>query len=294
MTPASTQRPSRSWMFVPGNKQRFLDKTETLDLDFALFDLEDGVLPAEKPTARKMVAEVLSRPWAGPRRYVRLNAITTPWFEDDLDAVVRPGLEGVCMTKVNSVDELRAGVEAISAREKAAGMEAGTVRIVAAIESARGLLAAPAIAAADPRIIGLIFGAEDYALDLGLGAHRVAEASELLYPRAAIVVAAASAGVLSIDGVFPDLDNPEGCMNDIWQARRLGFTSKSTFNPRQVDMINQIFSPQPDEIEYARKLAKAFDEATARGDASVAVGGQLVDLPILMRALRVLETVGER
>ena len=108
------------------------------------------------------------------------------------------------------------------------------------------------------------------------------------------MVAAAAAGILSIDGVFPDLNNEPGCLADVWQARRLGFTCKSTFNPRQVEMINQVFSPQPEEIEYARRLAKAFDEAEARGDASVAFGGQLVDLPILMRAVRVLEHIGER
>lgn len=285
---------ARSFMFVPGNKQRFLDKTESLPLDVAFFDLEDGVLPDQKANAREMVIPTLEKSWSGPRRFVRLNAQTTHWFEDDLDAVVRPGLEGVCMTKVNSVDELLAGAESIEKREKAAGMEPGTVRIVAAIESPRSLLAAPAIAAAHPRVCGLIFGAEDYALEIGLGANRVEEAAELLYPRSAIVVAAAAAGVLSIDGVFPDLNNEEGCLKDIWQARRLGFSSKSTFNPRQVDMINDIFSPQPDEIEYARKLIKAFDEGRARGDASIAFGGQLVDLPILMRAERILEDIGER
>jgi len=99
---------SRSFMFVPGNKQRFLDKTATLPLDVALFDLEDGVLPDEKALARTMVAEVLEREWSGPRRYVRLNAYTTHWFEKDIDVVVKPGLEGVCLTKVNSVAELRA------------------------------------------------------------------------------------------------------------------------------------------------------------------------------------------
>lgn len=293
MTQRKLER-ARSFMFVPGNKQRFLEKTETLPLDVAFFDLEDGVLPEEKSKAREMVIPVLEKEWSGPRRFVRLNAQTTPWFEDDLMAVVRPGLEGVCMTKVNSVAELRAGIESIAKREQAMGMEVGTVRVVAAIESPRGLLAAADIAAADPRVCGLIFGAEDYALELGLGANRVEEAAELLHPRNVIIVAAAAAGVLSIDGVFPDLSNEEGCLKDIWQARRLGFTSKSTFNPRQVDMINDIFSPQPEEIEYARGLVKAFDEAKAKGDASVAHGGQLVDLPILMRAERILTEIGER
>ena len=186
------------------------------------------------------------------------------------------------------------GLASLSKREKDAGMALGTVRVVAAIESPKGLLAAADIATADARVCGLIFGAEDYALELGLGALREREAAELLHARSTIVVAAAAARILSIDGVFPDLNNEEGCLRDIWQARRLGFTSKSTFNPRQVEMINDVFSPQPDEIEYARKLVAAFDLAKQKGDASVAVGGQLVDLPILMRAERILEELGER
>jgi citrate lyase subunit beta/citryl-CoA lyase len=176
--------------------------------------------------------------------------------------------------------------------ERRGGLEVGKLRILAAIESARGLVNAVAIADAHPRVVGLMFGAEDYALDLGLGARREREAAELIYARSCLVNAAAAANVLSIDGVFPNLEDPDGLLADVRQARRLGFTSKSTFNPRQIDVINQIFSPQPDEIEYARKIAAGFREAEARGDASVAVGGQLVDRPIVLRALRMLETVG--
>src|ERR1700682_3890766 len=100
--------------------------------------------------------------------------------------------------------------------------------------------------------------------------------------------AAAASNILSIIGVVPELDDPDGLLADVRQARRLGFTSKSTFNPRQIDVINEVFSPQPDEIAYARKIAAGFREAEARGDASVAVGGQLVDRPIVLRALRML------
>jgi len=124
-----------------------------------------------------------------------------------------------------------------------------------------------------------------------LGTNRVGEAAEMLYARSAVVVASASARILSIDGVFPNLDDPEGMEADIVQARRLGFTSKSTFNPRQVAEINRFFSPQSDEIAYARKVVAGFEEAGARGDASVAVGGQLVDLPIVLRAQRLLALV---
>lgn len=283
----------RSWMFVPGNRDRFIQKAKTCAADAILLDLEDGVLPADKSGARQAVAAALSETWTGPARYVRVNALSTPWLTADLDAVIIPGIEGICLTKVvNAYD-----VENVSAQiehlERTRGMAIGSVRILAAVESAKGIINSYEIASADPRVSGLIFGAEDYALDLGLGAKREKEAAELIYARSNIVIAATAAQVQSVDGVFPDLNNPDGLLEDIQQARRLGFTSKSTFNPRQVDMINAEFAPKPDEIEYARKIAAGFREAEARGDASVAVGGQLVDRPIVLRALRILEEIGE-
>lgn len=280
-------------MFVPGNRDRFIQKAKGSTADAILLDLEDGVLPAEKAQARPAVAGALSASWSGPVRYVRVNALSTPWLSADLDAVIIPGIEGICLTKVETADDVRTVSSQIGALESKRGMTLGSVRILAAVESARGLINAYAIACADPRMTGLIFGAEDYALDVGLPARRVKEAAELIYARSAIVNAATAAKILSVDGVFPDLNNPEGLLDDVRQARRLGFTSKSTFNPRQIDVINEEFSPSPDEIQYARKIADGFREAEARGDASVAVGGQLVDRPIVLRALRMLEAIGE-
>lgn len=282
----------RSWMFVPGNKERFLRKTETLPLDVALFDLEDGVLPSEKAAARGMVATLLAQPWQGrAQRYVRVNAITTPWFREDLEAIVRPGLQGICLTKVESVRDVQVAADLLAALEQRAGMVHGTVRIVAAIESARALIAAPEIARADARLVALIFGAEDYALDVGLPALREGEALRLVYARSAIVNAAVAARILAIDGVYPDLENDAGCSADMQLARELGFAAKSTFNPRQLAQINAVFAPTPAEVDYARSVVAAFEAARARGDASVAVRGQLVDLPILMRAQRVVEAL---
>lgn len=283
----------RSWMFVPGNRDRFVQKAKASVADAILLDLEDGVLPAEKAEARRAVAAALSETWAGPARYVRVNALSTPWLTADLDAVIVPGIEGICLTKVVTADDVVNVSSKMAELERSRGIKSGSVKILAAIESAKGLINAYAVADADPRVSGLIFGAEDYALDLGLGARREKEAAELIYARSCIVVAATAAQILSVDGVYPDLNDSQGLLDDVRQARRLGFTSKSTFNPRQIDVINQEFSPQPDEIEYARKIAVGFREAEARGDASVAIGGQLVDRPIVLRALRMLESVGE-
>lgn len=279
----------RSWMFVPGHTERFVAKAAGVPADTVFLDLEDGVPVAEKSAARQLVAQVLGRPDFGPRRFVRLNSSASPWFADDLDAVVVPGLEGVCLPKAESVTDVTDLASRLDDLEQKRSMARGTVRIVVAIESARGVLHAPAIAASHPRVEALMFGAEDFALDLGLGTQRAGEARELIHARSGIVIAAASARVGSIDGVFPDLDDPDGLASDIVQARRLGFTGKSTFNPRQLEDINRVFSPSPDEIDYAKKVVAAFEEAQSRGEGSVAVGGQLVDLPIVMRAKRLLE-----
>lgn len=283
-------RPLRSWMFVPGNRERFLSKIYELDTppDGALLDLEDGVLAAEKPIARRLVAEVLRAMRPGPLRAVRVNALGSEWFRADLEAILVPGLEAVCLPKVEQPGEV---VEL--GRELDTFDPEGTVGIVAAVESAAGVLAAPQIAAAHPRVIALMFGAEDYALDLGLGTMREAEAGELLHARSSIVVACAAAKVLSIDGVFPDLEDAAGLEADVMQARRLGFDAKSTFNPRQIDLLNERFSPTEDELAYAREVVAAFEAATDRRDASVAVGGQLVDRPIVLRAQRLLEVAGQ-
>ena len=289
----SGTRQLRSWMFVPGNRERFIQKAKTSASDAILLDLEDGVLPAEKAEARRAVAAALSESWKGPVRYARVNALTTPWLAADLMAVIVPGIEGICLTKVETASDIKTVSSQIAALEHQRGINSGTVKILAAVESARGLINSYEIATADPRVSGLIFGAEDFALDLGLGARREKEAAELIHARSTVVVAATAARVLSVDGVFPDLNNPDGLLEDVRQARRLGFTSKSTFNPRQIDVINDEFSPKPDEIEYARKVAAGFREAEQRGDASVAVGGQLVDRPIVLRALRMLEFIGE-
>ena len=283
-----TARPTRSWMFVPGNKERFLVKAATADVDCVFLDLEDGVLPEAKAQARTMVAAALRTPFR-PQRYVRLNAAATKWLADDLAEVVPAAPDGVCLSKCEDPDQVTDLAARLDELERCHGLPPGSTRIVAAIESPAAIIAAASIARAHPRVAALMLGAEDLALDIGLGTARVAESAELIFARSMVVYAAAAARVISIDGVFPNLDDPEGMEHDTQQARRLGFTAKSTFNPRQVAVINRIFSPRPDEIAYAQRVADAFAAAQARGDASVAVGGQLVDRPIVLRAQRLLE-----
>ena len=281
----------RSWMFVPGHRQKMIDKAFGLNADAIMLDIEDGVAPNEKDTARQLIAAALGREKAphSPARFVRVNAIGHARMEADLEAVVRPGLEGLVCPKVETADEVRKVDAILTERESKLKMERGGVKLLIAIESPRGLLNAPAIAACSPRVCGLMFGAEDFGRELGLPTSREGEAREMLYARSAMVIAAASAHVQAIDGVWVDLKDTEGLAGFARQSRRLGFSGMSLIHPSQIDPINSHFSPTPEEVSYAEQVVKAFDEANARGDGSIALGGQLIDRPIVERARRTLE-----
>jgi citrate lyase subunit beta/citryl-CoA lyase len=281
----------RSWMFVPGHRQRMIDKALGLNADAIMLDLEDGVAPNEKDAARTNIGASLGREKApgSPARYVRINAIGHARMDADLEAVVRPGLEGLVCPKVDTVEEIRQVDAILTEREPKMKMEKGGVKLLVAIESPRGLLNAPAIAASSPRVMGLIFGAEDFGREIGLPTCREGEARDLIYARSAIVVAAAAAHVQAVDGVWVDLNDLQGLLSFARQARQLGFTAMSCIHPSQVDAINATFSPTPQEIDYAQRVLKAFEEANARGDGSIAFGGQLIDRPIVERARRTIE-----
>ncbi len=286
--PTTIKSPGRSWLFVPGSNERYLTKSADSEADVLLLDLEDGVLSGEKQHARELVAACLATA-SDKVRFVRINAWSTGLLPDDLNAVVSCGIDGVCLPKVESPAEIVLLAERLTAIESTRGLSIGTVRILAAIESARGLLAAHGIASADPRVAGLIFGAEDYALDLGLLANRQREAADLSYARAALVVAATAAGVLSVDGVYPHLTDEGGLRDDTLRTLNYGFSGKSSFSPRQLPIIHEMFRPDDEEVAFSRRVVAAFEAAAAESAGSAVVDGQLVDLPILLRARSVLE-----
>jgi len=288
----------RSWMFVPGNKQRMIEKSLGVAVDAVMMDIEDGVAPAEKDTARKQIAACLDqvaaqlksgKPLRTPARFVRINAVGHERSRDDLAIVVRPGLEGLVVPKVEASEQVKSVSQTLDQRELELGLTQGTVRILAALESPKGLFNAYAIATASPRVIGLLFGAEDFSRELSLPLRREGEARDLIYARSALVTAAACAHVQAVDGVWPDLQDTEGLKVFALQSRRLGFSGISIIHPAQVEIANAAFTPAADEVDYAQRVLKAFDEARARGEGAVAFGGQLLDLPIVDRARQTLE-----
>ncbi|MCZ6750603.1 MAG: CoA ester lyase [Acidobacteria bacterium] len=291
-------------MFVPGHRARMIEKALGLNVDAIMLDIEDGVAVAEKETARQQIAAALvqvqqrlagsATSYQTPARYVRINSVGDVGesgqerMQADLSAVIRAGLEGLVLPKIETPEQVRTVAKILDRREPEAGISAGSVRLLIAIESPQGLLNAHAIAVSSPRVMGLIFGAEDYGKELGLPLLREGEARDLLYARSALVTAAAAAHVQAVDGVWPNLKDMEGLNTFALQARRLGFTGMSLIHPSQIAPINATFTPTAAEVDYCRQVVQAFDEATARGDGSIAFGGQLIDLPIVERARRTL------
>lgn len=284
----------RSWMFVPGHQQRMIDKAYELKLDVAMFDLEDGVPPGEKDTARAMMAETLARPSSGRLRFVRIHPAGTKEMAADLPAVIRPGLDGLTLTKVHCPEDVSQVSTILDEREEGAGLERGSVRLLATIESARGLIQAAAIAASSSRLVGLMFGAEDFAMDMGMFNVRQGEAGDFLYARSALAIAAVSEGLQAIDRVYVDFRNPTGLEQDTRFARDLGFTGKALIHPAQIEVVEKVFRPTDAEVEYARRVVEAFAAAEADGAGAAAVDGQMVDLPVVERARRVLALVSDK
>ena len=280
----------RSWMFVPGHRQKMIDKALGLSqVDALMLDIEDGVPQQEKQTARQQIGASLvkeRKPGTPPARFVRVSAVSYEHITADLAHIVQPGLDGLVLPKVETLQQIQLVDAILRDRERQMGLALGKIALLIAIESPRGLLNAYSIATASPRVIGLLFGAEDLGKELGLPFRREAEASELLFQRSTLVVAAAAANIQAVDGVWPDLSDPEGLKRYALQSRRLGFNGMSLIHPGQIETINQIFGPTAEEVAYCQKVIEAFDAAIARGDGSIAFGGQLIDLPIVERAKR--------
>lgn len=278
----------RSWLFVPGNRPRMIRKAPALGADVVVYDLEDALPSAEKASGRRQVAEALEAPPGRSLRYVRVEADPGRGLED-ARAVFRPGLDGLVLPKVSEVSHLQQMDAALEALEAGAGMEPGSVRILAMIESARGLLEAPAIAAACPRMAGLFFGAEDFTLDLGVFASDEEGPDEMLYARSAVAVAAASRGLVAVDRIVPEFQALEPLAADSRRARRLGFGGKGVIHPSQIACVHQAFAPSEKQVEKAREVIRGFEQALRDGAGTVQVEGKMVDRPIVEKARRLLQ-----
>jgi citrate lyase subunit beta / citryl-CoA lyase len=269
-----------------------VEKALALQADGVILDLEDAVPPAEKDAARTELASALDAiadGSVGPSRIVRVNDTSSGRLEGDLEAVVRPGLDAVLVPKTNSAADVELVADMLTTLETRAGLPAGSVRILAAIESARGMHELSSIALAHERMTGLMFGAEDLALDLGLPVVRTGPGQELIAVRSALVLAAALARIQSLDQVWLEFHDLDGLRRDAVVGRQIGFTGKCVIHPSQIDIVNEVFSPTAAEVEQAEAVVAAFAEAQQAGLGVVMLGGQVVEKPIVERALAVLD-----
>lgn len=276
----------RSLLYVPGDSRKMLEKSASSAADLLLLNLEDGVAAAMKEEARGNVVRALGDIDFGSHEVVvRVNPPETATGRRDLEAVVAARPHGVCLPKVESAREVESAAAAIAGLEAQAGLEAGSVRIHAMIESARGVLSAPDIAAA-PRVASLVFGSADYVADVRCqpGDDR----RELLLALEMIVLAARAAGVDAIDAPCFDVRNQDILRREAAHARRLGFDGKSALHPEQAAIINRIFDVTPGEIAWAERTLAELDAAEQRGKALTTVGGQLLDNPHRLLAERIL------
>jgi citrate lyase subunit beta/citryl-CoA lyase len=291
------KRLCRSWMFVPGDKQSMIDKALASAADAIILDLEDGVAAIEKENARRQIAATLDAvcerlkhdsDYRTPMRLVRTNTVGSERFIEDTKAVMRHGLEGLVIPKIDTVAQIRTVEDELGRAEVAHHIPGGTVKLIVAIETPIGLFNAYQIASSSPRIAGLMFGAEDFTRELNLPIRREGEAVDMIYARSHIATAAAAAHVQAVDAVWVDLKDIEGMKRFAKQGRRLGMSGASLIHPSQIEPANAAFTPSDEDIAYAQAVMNAFEDARARGLGAIAFRGQMLDYPVVDRARQTL------
>jgi len=268
---ATTVRPRRSVLYMPGSNPRALDKARTLAADGLILDLEDAVAPDAKDMARTMVVDAIAAGGYGFRELlIRVNGLATPWAIADVAAAAGSGADGVLIPKVESADMVRQ-VEAIMVANGAPAHMA----IWCMMETPRGILHAEEIAGASPRMGGLVMGTSDLAKDLHCAHTR--DRLPMLTSLSLCLLAARASGLAAIDGVHLDLDDDEGFAHACRQGLELGFDGKTLIHPKTIDAANCVFAPSEAEVSWSRKIIAAHAEAAAAGKGVVVVDGKLIE-----------------
>lgn len=281
------QRLRRTMMFVPGNNPAMMSDAFIYGPDSIMLDLEDSVTMAEKDAARLLVHNALKTiDYGNTEMVVRVNPLNTPYGKKDVEAVVKAGVDVIRMPKTETAEEVQELEAEIEKVEKELGC-LGRTQIMAAIESTKGIINAYAIATASKRMMGIALGAEDYCANLKT--QRTPSGDELLLARETIVVAARAAGIYALDTVYSNLNDMETFRKEVELIKRLGFDGKSIINPRQIEIINEVFTPTEKEIEKAKTIVVAIKEAAAKGSGVIAVNGKMVDKPVVTRAEHTIE-----
>lgn len=281
------ERLRRTMMFVPGNNPAMVKDAGIYGADSIMFDLEDAVSMAEKDAARDLVYEALqTQDYGDAELVVRVNVQDTPYYANDVRAMVKAGIDVVRLPKAEDAEMVKKLDADITAAEKEFGREEGSTMLMAAIESAKGVINAYQIASASDRMMGIALSAEDYTTDMKT--HRYPDGAELEFARNMVLHAARAAGVAAFDTVFTNMNDTEGFYRETEYIHQLGFDGKSLVNPRQIPMVNKVYEPTKKEIENAKNVENAIKEAKLKGSGVISMNGQMVDRPVVLRAERVM------
>jgi citrate lyase subunit beta/citryl-CoA lyase len=276
----------RSLLYVPANVPRFVDSAHRRGADGIILDLEDSVPEAERPQARRSLqASAASVARAGADVMVRINR---PWRQAilDLEAAVGPNVQALAVTKVDSADHVRLVAEVVSELEAERGIAVGTTKFKVMVETAAAFFRMPEIGMADPRVVAMTLGAEDFALSVGM----LPEPEGLLMPKQQLAIAARAAGVMPMGfiGTVADYKDLDAFRATIRRSRRLGFVGASVIHPSQIAILNEEFGPNAGEVAAARRMVAAYEDAIAAGRGSIELDGKMIDVPVVARAQQLL------
>ena len=282
----------RSAHFVPGANEKMLHKSIDTAADCLILDLEDAVVPARKDAAREVVSEWLRDiDFRGKERTIRMNPLDTPWGLQDLEVTMRHPPDAYVVPKVSSLDQLQTISNELSRWEQTYGHPAGQVGLIlVSTETPLGALNIGSFSQCE-RVISMSWGAEDLSAALGAPRNRRPDGSYLdvyKHCRTMTLLSAAAGEVQPMDTVWVDLNDTEGLRRECQEVAWMGFTGKITIHPNQIDIVNEVFSPDPATVDEARRLVEAFAEAEKEGLMAINFEGKMVDVPHLTRARKTL------
>jgi len=291
-------------LFVPANSWRMITTAATESGDAVILDLEDACPIAEKETGRIFARDSIPMlKEKGIDVYVRVNSFDTGLTEKDIDYVVAEGLDGVMLPKAESKEDIFRLDQLLKVEEEKKGLSLNSVVILPLLESPKGISAVSEIISGSPRVIGVSFGAGDYSREIGAGMGVTSLSPEEYFlmashPRSCIALAARAANIFAIDapffGLVIDID---GLVKEVRKVKLMGFTGKLLVHPRHVEPVNQVFSPSKEEIDFAERVIRAYEEAKSKGLGATSLGGRMIDYGSYRRALNLIsiaEKISER
>ena len=277
----------RSLLYVPGNMPGMLQNIPVFEADVVMIDLEDAVPLVEKDSARLLARNFLSSYQdRNKEMFVRINALDTPYAADDLREILPALPDGIRLPKADYPEIVERLDTLLTEQEEKLGLAIGHFKIIPSIESAQGVLNCVATARASTRLVALAFGAEDYTASMEIDRTKTGE--ELFSARTQVVWAAKAAGVQAIDSIFSDVNDMDSLRAETLLIKRLGFTGKSLVNPRQIEVIHEVFRPTAAEIQNALEVMAAIKRAREMGTGVISLKGKMVDAPVVTRAARTI------